>query len=194
MGNQKSRSPQACVFGARPEGIPVCFPTRPSRFNKHCSSAGNLFCYTRQEMHPVLSTICGKVVSGPEDVKSCLRALAKIEPSSYVGKMEATERKRAKDIRRGNLSLYLANEFSGDLCALLPERECIDEGRGKPVRCAWSQEGGDVSPEPTCGALVDSYAGNRSFDTWTSHLGDDMMTYPFQDAGDASSSDESYAD
>ena len=92
--------------------------------------------------------------------------------------MAALERARAGTIDSGKLTLYEANEFQGDLCARLPREECVDQGRD--LRCEWSEDGSDSSPEPVCGALLESSSFDGSQDSlvWRSHVGDNPMTVP----------------
>lgn len=180
MGARASRQSEVCVFGARPDGRPVCFPTRPSRRNKSCSAAGHVACYDRQEMVPVLALLCGQKLTSSDDVKGCMERVSRISPSSYVKQMASKEKRHARAIDSGRLTVYDVNDFRGDLCSLLPQEECVDRGRDQALRCAWSEDGGDSSPEPVCGALLESSSldGPRDSVVWTSHVGDNPMRVP----------------
>ena len=180
MGAKESRQSEVCVFGARPDGRPVCFPTRPSRHNKTCQAAGHVACYDRQEMSPVLALLCGRKLTSSDDVKDCMERMHRISPSSYVRQMAAKERTHARAIDSGHLTLYEMGDFQRDLCARLPQEQCVDRGRGRALRCAWSEEGSDSSPEPVCGALLEtsSLDGLEDSVVWSSHVGDNPTRVP----------------
>lgn len=168
------------MFGARPDGRPVCFPTRPSRRNKTCWASGHVACYDRREMSPILALLCGQKLTSSDDVKGCMERMNRISPSSYVTQMAAKERTDAGAIDSGHLTLYGMNDFRGDLCARLPREKCVDQGRDQALRCAWGEDGSDSSPEPVCGALSESSSldGLQDSVVWTSHVGDNPMRVP----------------
>ena len=134
-------------------------------------------------MHPLLSLVCGRKLSDASDVLSCMDQLAKHDASSQ---REAAERRYAREIDAGRLTVYSADDFRGDLCSLLPEGKCLDQGRGKSIRCAWNALGGETSARATCGALMEASAGQTDFDVWTSHIRDNPFSYPFEDQASVS--------
>lgn len=127
-------------------------------------------------MIPVLALLCDQNLKSSDDVKNCMGRLASIPPSSYAAQMEAQERTHAVAIDSGRLTLYEMDDLRGDLCARLPQRECMDQISAKGSECAWSDVGSDSSPEPICGALFKP--GSKKSTPWTSHVGDDHREYP----------------
>jgi hypothetical protein len=107
-----------------------------------------LDCFTAEEMHPVLRTLCGD-----DDFAGCLARLLKGGETDTWDWTKAPFRE--SDQIKGKSMMHI-DEFIPSLCEQLTEAQCHDYGQGtKITRCRWMKD--EHSDTSKCGIIEEAW-------------------------------------